>query len=136
MRLHAPAFRSLATLLIALMGIALSARADIAPDTQIPIDARGVPEGARVSLQFDEPRYYLGENFLGHFIVENVGTKPFSISVGGDYRGAARATRFKVSAVDADGKPVVDPYPGDFNMGGLGVDRKSSRAKNSTIAFP
>ncbi len=78
-----------------------------------------VPDTARVSFTFDAPQYFLGENVLGHFCVENTGTAPFRVSMGGDYRGAARATRFHVTALDADGKTVADPYPGAMNFGGM-----------------
>ena len=79
-----------------------------------------VPAGARVRLVFDKPRYFLGENVLAQFCVENIGSTPFTVESGGDYRGAARSTRFKVSATGLDGTPVADPFPGDNNMGGLG----------------
>lgn len=87
-----------------------------------------IPEGARISITFEAPhhplsleppRYFLGETVLVQFCVENTSTKPFNVTTGGDYRGAARATRFKVSAVDANGQAVVDPHPSDSNMGGL-----------------
>ena len=79
-----------------------------------------VPEGARLSLELDRYDYVLGENVLVHLVVENVGTKPFSIDLGGDYRGATRHLRFKVTATDAQGKEVPDPNPSQPCFGGMG----------------
>ncbi len=79
-----------------------------------------VPEGARVTLELDKAQYFLGENILVHFRLENVGDKPFSYSYGGDYRGGSRSARFKFSAIAPDGQPVADPDPSGFNEGGLG----------------
>lgn len=78
-----------------------------------------VPEGARVSLSLDQSEFFLGENILLHFAVENVGDRPFQINVGGDYRGASRALRFKVTATDEAGNAVTDPDTSGFCMGGL-----------------
>lgn len=80
-----------------------------------------VPPGARVTLELDKPSYFLGENILVHFRLENVGDKPFSYSYGGDYRGGSRSLRFQVTAVGPDGRPVADPDPSGFNMGGMGA---------------
>lgn len=79
-----------------------------------------VPDGARVTLVPRRADYFLGENIIADFRVENAGKTPFSISVGGDYRGGTRADRFKVSARDAQGNPVPDPNPTESNFGGLG----------------
>ena len=79
-----------------------------------------VPSGVRMTLEPLRPTFFLGENVLAHFGVENTGTKPFTISTGGDYRGAARAMRFVVTAQDAEGHAVSDPYPATTNFGGLG----------------
>lgn len=79
-----------------------------------------VPAGAHVTLELDKAQYFLGENILVHFRLENVGDKPFSYSYGGDYRGGSRSARFKVSAIAPDGQPAADPDPSGFNEGGLG----------------
>lgn len=81
-------------------------------------ETNGMPDGLRISLLSDKTRYYLGENILLHYRVENAGETPFQISVGGDYRGGTRADRFKVTASSADGRTVADPTPGMRNMGG------------------
>jgi hypothetical protein len=78
-----------------------------------------VPKGAKVSLVVDKKTYFLGENVLVHFCVENVGTEPFPITLGGDYRFASRALSFSVEAIDAKGKDCADPDPSGFCMGGL-----------------
>jgi hypothetical protein len=78
-----------------------------------------VPAGARLSLVLDQQKYFLGENLLVHFCVENVGPVPFSINLGGDYRGASRHLRFSVLATDASGQTVADPDPSGFCMGGI-----------------
>lgn len=79
-----------------------------------------IPPGAKVSLEFDRATFFLGENIAAHFRVQNVGKVPFSVESGGDYRGARRHLRFKVTAVGPDGKAVADPFPSTNNMGGIG----------------
>ncbi len=74
-------------------------------------------EGARVTLELEKPEYFLGENILVHYCLENTGKEPFKISVGGDYRGS-RARRFKVRATGEHGKPVDDPDPSGLCFGG------------------
>ena len=78
-----------------------------------------VPEGAHVCLVLDKKQYFLGENILVHYCVENRGVKPFHISMGGDYRFASRALRFHVTATGEDGQRAADPDPSGFCMGGL-----------------
>lgn len=89
-----------------------------------PLDAKkGVPafhEGARVTLLFDKEEYFLGENILVHYCLENTNETPFWIEMGGDYRDASRSLRFKVTATDENDKPVDDPDPSEFCLGGLG----------------
>ena len=70
-------------------------------------------------LVFDKPSYFLGENILAHFGITNTGDKNVTIDTGGDYRGSPRALRFKVTAVDATGYTVEDPYVYCVNFGGL-----------------
>ena len=88
-----------------------------------PLDAKkGVPafhEGARVTLLFDKEEYFLGENILVLYCLENTNETPFWIEMGGDYRDASRSIRFKVTAKNKDDKPVDDPDPSEFCLGGL-----------------
>jgi hypothetical protein len=84
------------------------------------IDDKGpVPEGARVTLAVDQPAFFLGENVLIHWTLENNGTEPFEFGMGGDYRGSTRALRFTVTATDAKGKVAEDPDKEHLNFGGL-----------------
>lgn len=79
-----------------------------------------VPPNARITLVPRRADYFLGENIIADFRVENAGETPFTVSVGGDYRGGTRADRFKISARDAQGNLVADPRPNETNFGGLG----------------
>ncbi len=85
---------------------------------------RSVPEGAVVRLELDKSEYFLGENVLIHFVVENTSAEPFRFDRGGDYRGAGRSQRYRVTATDADGKIVTD----SMNAGSL----RSSRRYHAT----
>lgn len=79
-----------------------------------------VPSSYKLTASVDKEKYFLGENVLVHFTVENTGASPFQVEGGGDYRGAARHLRFKVHAYGLDGKEVRDPYPDSMCMGGIG----------------
>lgn len=81
---------------------------------------RPVPPGASVTIETDKQEYFLGENVLLHFILENTSDKPFEVDFGGDYRGAMRALRFKVTAIDESGQLAEDPDPSAFSGGGFG----------------
>src|SRR5438094_6808173 len=77
------------------------------------------PEMARASIELDRKEYFLGENVLLHFYIENTGKEPFDIEVGGDYRGASRHLRFDVKAFDSAGNLCDDPDPSGYCMGGI-----------------
>ncbi len=84
-------------------------------------DKPEVPENAGFVLSTDKEEYFLGENVLLHFKLENTGGDVFKAEYGGDYRGAARALRFKVTATNQQtGEVLADPYPSDNCMGGPG----------------
>ena len=86
----------------------------------LPPDKRiKVPNGAVAGLEFDKPMYFLGENILVHFVLENHGTRPFTVESGGDYRMASRETRFEVTAQDSNGNLMPDPNPDEACLGGL-----------------
>ncbi|HBI46565.1 MAG TPA: hypothetical protein DDY78_27480 [Planctomycetales bacterium] len=57
----------------------------------------------------EETVIVLGEPPKVAFTVKNLSDKPFSYAFGGDYRGAGRHERFKVSALDAGADPLRDP---------------------------
>jgi hypothetical protein len=85
-----------------------------------PITPR--PSGnARVVLSIDRPTFFLGENVLIHYCLENTSSTPFQISYGGDSRGAARSLRFRVTVTDARGAAVADPDPSGYHEGGIGA---------------
>jgi hypothetical protein len=77
-----------------------------------------IPGGIKISLESNKTNYFLGENVLLYYRIDNAGSNTFKISVGGDYRGSTRADRFKVTATSTDGKPVIDPTPVMRNFGG------------------
>lgn len=79
-----------------------------------------VPDGARVRLEADRQEYFLGENILVHFVLENTGTNAFEAAFGGDYRGSSRYLRFQVTATNAAGIEVEDPDPEPNCFGGMG----------------
>ena len=72
-----------------------------------------VPAGATVRLEFDRREYYLGENVLAHFTLENTGEKPFHASFGQDSGQSGRSLRFKVTATDETGQMAEDPDPSE-----------------------
>lgn len=78
------------------------------------------PGDARVLLTLDRPSFFLGEQVLVHYCIENISNRPFSISMGGDSRAATRSQRFRVTVTDAKGRTMPDPDPMRFNLGGLG----------------
>ena len=81
-----------------------------------------VPEGAHVWLLLDKEEYFLGENILVHYCLENRGARPFTFRAGADYRGTSRHIRFSVIATGEDGKAALDPdpYAAYRCMGGVG----------------
>ena len=95
-----------------------------------------VPEGAKVTLEFDRPDYFLGENVLVHFVLQNTGDTPFEASWGGDYRGASRHLRFKVTATDEAGEAAEDPDPSPMCMGGLGGPKTLKPGEKFTTSLP
>lgn len=74
---------------------------------------------ARVVLSADREQFFVGENVLVHYCLENTGTSPISIDVGGDYRGSYRSIRFQVTVTGEDGARVSDPTPTEANLGGM-----------------
>jgi hypothetical protein len=95
-----------------------------------------VPVGAKVTLEVDHQEYFIGENVIVHFILENVGNQPFEVEFGGDYRFASRSTRFKVTATNQQGKAAEDPDPSPFSGGGLLNRRKLNPGEKFTQSLP
>jgi hypothetical protein len=75
---------------------------------------------ARVVLTADKREFFIGENVLIHYCLENTTAVPFTVSVGGDYRGGTRSSRFKVTVTNLAGVVMPDPDPAAMNLGGLG----------------
>ena len=95
-----------------------------------------VPEGAKVTLEFDRPDYFLGENVLVHFVLQNTGDTPFEASWGGDDRGASRHLRFKVTATDEAGQAAEDPDPAHKCWGGRGGPKTLKPGEKFTTSLP
>ena len=87
--------------------------------TPSPKKEATVQSPLKLELLVDKDSFLIGENILVHFTLTNVSEAPVTIEVGGDYRGAARQTRFLVTATDSQGAQVKDPFPNNMNMGGL-----------------
>lgn len=104
--------------LAAMVGLVLAVTAADETDKRWLLEKSELPAGIRISLISDRTTYFLGENIVLYYRIENVGSEPFQISVGGDYRGGTRADRFKVTAISKDSGAVADPTPGMENMGG------------------
>jgi hypothetical protein len=95
-----------------------------------------VPAGAKVSIQCDKHQYFLGENVLLHFILENASDKPFEADFGGDYRGATRHLRFKLTGIDEAGRLAEDPNTSEFCGGGFGGPRTLKPGEKFTQSLP
>ena len=95
-----------------------------------------VPSGAKVTLETDRREYFLGENVLLHFTLENTGKQPFEASFGGDYRGSTRALRFKVTATDQQRRVAEDPDPNPINYGGFGGPRTLKPGEKFSQSLP
>jgi len=95
-----------------------------------------VPAGAKVSVVCDRQEYFLGENVLLHFTLENTNDQPFEADFGGDYRGATRALRFKVTATDESGRMADDPDTSEFCGGGFGGPRKFNPGDKFVQSLP
>lgn len=89
-----------------------------------PAEDPAVSGSAKVTLSLDRPEHFLGENVLVHWCIESTGGEPFTIEMGGDYRAASRALRFKVTATGEDGADAPDPDPSGFSLGGIGYTRE------------
>jgi len=87
--------------------------------THADAGAATTPSRARVTLHAGGGPRFLGENVLVDYCLENTSPEPFTIDVGGDYRGSSRSLRFAVEVRDAAGAVMPDPDPRPFNLGGL-----------------
>jgi hypothetical protein len=125
----------LSLLFLALIPCALPVRADD-ESRWAGRATQPVPQSAKVTLEFDRPDYFLGENVLVHFVLQNTGDTPFEASWGHDYRGASRHLRFKVTATDEAGQAAEDPDPSGMCMGGLGGPNTLKPGEKFTTSLP
>jgi HEAT repeat protein len=95
-----------------------------------------VPPGARLELQTDRKSYFIGENVLVHFVLKNTGSQPFTINVGGDYRGSGRPLRFDVSVNDSQENPVEDAGYPTLDMGGFSYSPEIKLGADFTQSIP
>lgn len=79
----------------------------------------------------DKTECILGEPLFITFSVKNVSGDTYQFFVGGDIRGSVRHNNFRITAVDANGQPVRDPY--SYNhFGGPGNDVELESGKSYT----
>lgn len=99
-----------------------------------------VPPGpvgkARVDLGVRKSAFFLGENVLVDFCVVNTSDAPFTIDVGGDYRGSSRSLRFKVEVRDTTGALLPDPDPHPVNFGGMSYSPTIAPGKKWCQSLP
>ncbi|NCA82223.1 MAG: HEAT repeat domain-containing protein [Opitutae bacterium] len=95
-----------------------------------------VPAHAVATVATDRDAFFIGENVLLHFTLENAGPEPFVASFGGDSRGARRHLRFKVAAVHEDGSVAEDPFPFSMCFGGLGGPLTLAPGSNYACSLP
>ena len=69
----------------------------------------------------DKAECILGEPIFITFSAKNLADKTYGFHVGGDNRGSVRHNRFRITAVDSNGKPVKDPHS-YVHHGGFGRD--------------
>ena len=79
--------------------------------------ASEIPAGAKLTVAFDRPEYFIGENVTVRVVLENVGKETFS-AISGDFLGTPRNTHFAVTATDATGHLAEDPAPNQVGLGG------------------
>ena len=87
----------------------VTTEAGIRQDTPSFWEQIPVPDGARVTLKPDKKQYFIGEDVVVQYVLENTGTKPFKIRIGGDYCADSRHFRFFVKVQDESGKKIPDP---------------------------
>jgi hypothetical protein len=95
-----------------------------------------VPPSAKVTLELDRDWYFIGENVLVNFVLTNAGEQPFQASFGGDYRGAGRHLRFKVTATDEQGHLVEAPEPSPQCFGGMEGEAKLQPGESHIESLP
>lgn len=128
--------RPMAALFAAALSGVVAARAADPCDMWEPGATNPVPAHAVATVETDRDSFFIGENVLLHFTLENAGPLPFVVSFGGDYRGARRAQRFKIAATHQDGSVAEDPFPNSMCMGGLGGPLTLAPGSNFVESLP
>ena len=96
-----------------------------------------LPTDIEFVLEPDKKDFFLGENALVHFCLENNGSGVIKFNIGGDYRGTlARHNRFKIVVKDEAGNIQPDPDPLGVHMGGLGGTYELKPSENWCISLP
>lgn len=91
---------------------------------------------AKLMAKFEKDRYFLGENVLVRFTLQNDGDKPLQIDTGSDYRGAPRSMRYYVRVTASDGSDCADPFPDATHEGGLGGSTFLKKGETFTCSLP
>ena len=78
-----------------------------------------IPPGFKATLESDRTNYFLGENILLHYRVENVGDKSFGISTGGSFPTPHFTNLFEIKVVSSTGEIVFDPIRTHVNSEGV-----------------
>jgi hypothetical protein len=94
------------------------------------------PAQYKARASFEKAKYFLGENAMLNFSIENTSRDPITLDTGGDYRGTVRATRFQVKAVAEDGSIAPDPHPDAalYCQGGLGGGQKLNPSQRASFS--
>jgi len=94
-----------------------------------------IPNGINIKLELDKTEFFLGENILLHFCLENRGRESITFNTGHDYRGGNRSNRFKLTITDINGNILPDPDPG-FNLGGIAGDNELKSGEQWCQSLP
>lgn len=128
--------RPMFALFAAALSGALAAAAAEPDDGWEPGATNPVPAHAVATVETDRDSFFIGENVLLHFTLENAGPETFVASFGGDYRAARRAQRFKVAATREDGSVAEDPFPFFMCWGGFGGPLTLAPGSNYACSLP
>ncbi len=109
----------------------------IAADDGEPIVlAEHEAKGVKFSLESRQKSWFLGDNVVVYYVIENVDAEKVDVAFGGDYRGGPRAERVQLTATGPDGKPAADPFPEGMNFGGLGATYTLKKGESFVFSIP
>ncbi len=102
-------------------GVLVLAAGSRARAAEQPAVERSVVVGpARLTLAIDRAEFFLGENVLIDYCLENLGAEPLWIDVGSDNEFVSRNLRFHLVVTAADGSAVAAPDDASSSGGGIG----------------